>query len=137
MGDGQTVERGEGDSHQDGGQAGHVREDGVHAQGREVIGEGEGGEGGEEGQGGKVKLAVERLEGGSTELKLPGFAKPSGRRGVKRDGLVQTQIQNLVQMGGGSKITGLVRSEGKRKLPTDSDSPGAKVRRLVSKKTVL
>jgi hypothetical protein len=100
------------------------------------MGEGEGGEGGEGGQGGKVKLAVERLEEGNTELKLPRFVKPSGRRGVKRDGLVQTRIDNLVRLGGGSKITGLVRGEGKRKLPTDADSPGAKTRRLVADRPV-
>ena len=100
------------------------------------MGEGEGGEGGEGGQGGKVKLAVERLEEGNTELRLPRFVKPSGRRGVKRDGLVQTRIDNLVRLGGGSKITGLVRGEGKRKLPTDADNPGAKTRRLVADRPV-
>ena len=136
MGDGQTVEHGGGDGQHDGVQEGQVREEGVHAQGGEVMGEGEGGEGGEGGQGGKVKLAVERLEEGNTGLKLPRFVKPSGRRGVKRDGLVQTQIDNLVRLGGGSKLTGLVRGEGKRKLPTDTDSPGAKVRRLVADRPV-
>ena len=68
-------------------QANQVGEEGENDQGGEVMGEGEEGEGGEEGQGGKVKLAVERLEGGSTEQRLPRFAKLSGRRGVKRDGL--------------------------------------------------
>ena len=83
MGDEQTVEHGGGDGQHDGVQEGQVREEGVHAQGGEVMGEGEGGEGGEGGQGVKVKLAVERLEEGNTGLKLPRFVKPSGRRGVK------------------------------------------------------
>ena len=81
MGDGQNVQSVWGDSQQDGGQAGQVR--GVHAQGGK-------GEGGKKGQGGKVKLAMDRMEGGSTELKLPRF--------VKRDRLVQKRIRHLVQM---------------------------------------
>ena len=60
----------------------------------------------------------------------------SNQVGVKREGLVQTRIDNLVRLGGGSKITGLVRGEGKRKLPTDADSPGAKTRRLVADRPV-
>ena len=40
------VEHGGGDGQHDGVQAGQVREEGVHAQGGEVMGEGEGGEGG-------------------------------------------------------------------------------------------
>ena len=67
------------------------------------MGEEEGGEGGrgKEDQGGFVKHAVRRLEGDSTNLKLPRCVKPSGRRGVKRDGLVQTRIESLVARGGG------------------------------------
>ena len=47
------------------------------------MGEEEGGEGGrgKEDQGGFVKHAVRRLEGDSTNLKLPRCVKPSGRRG--------------------------------------------------------
>ena len=64
----------------------------VQAQGGEAMEGGGGGEGGgsnKGGQGGRVKLAVDILEGGSTDLKLPRFVKPSGRRGVTRDGLIQ------------------------------------------------
>ena len=35
-------------------------------------------------------------------------------------------------MGGGTRITGLVKCVGKRKLPAETDSPGAKQRRLSS-----
>ena len=62
-----------------------------------------------------MKLAVDILEGGSTDLKLPRFVKPSGRRWVKLDGLIQRQIVSLAVRGGGSKIAGLVKSVGKRK----------------------
>ena len=65
--------------------------------------EGGGGEGvksNKGGQGGRVKLAVDILEGGGTDLKLPRFVKPSGsRRGVKRDGLIQTRIDSLAATG--------------------------------------
>ena len=94
------------------------------------MGEEKGGEGGrgDGGQGGVVKHLVRRLEGKSTNLKLPRFVKPSGRRGVMRDGLVQTRIESLVARGG--RLTGLITSGGKIKLSADLDSPGAKAQRL-------
>ena len=58
--------------------------DRVQAQGGEVMGGGGGGEGVTSnvgGQGGRVKLAVKVLEGGSTDQRLPRFVKPSGKRG--------------------------------------------------------
>ena len=117
-----------------------VSGDGVQAQGGEGMGVGGGGVGGTSnvGQGGRVKLAVEVLEGGSTIQKLPRFVKPSGKRGVKRDSLIQTRIESLEARGGGSRITGLVKCVGKRKFPAESDSPGAKKHRLsLSRKPVL
>ena len=72
MGDGQTADNGRGDSIYDGegGGHGHAQEHGaqgagVHAQGGEVKGEGDGGRG-EEGQGGVVKYLVSLLEEEST-----------------------------------------------------------------------
>ena len=72
MGDGQTPDNGSGDSIHDGEGDGHghaqvhgAQGAGVHAQGGEVMGEGEGGRG-EEGQGGVVKHLVSLLEGEST-----------------------------------------------------------------------
>ena len=61
-----------------------------------------GGGGGEEftshvgGQGGRVKLAVEVLEGGSTTQKnLPRFVKPSGKRGSKDEFTVKKQVAEV------------------------------------------
>ena len=72
MGDGQTADNGSGDSIHvgEGDCHGHAQVHGeqgagVHAQGGEVMGEGEGGRG-EEGQGGVVKHLVSLLEGEST-----------------------------------------------------------------------
>ena len=94
--------------------------------GKEAGGEGGRGDGG---QGGVVHQLVRRLEGGkSKKIKLPRFFKPSGRRGVRGDGLVQMRIESLVASGG--RLTGLITSGGKRKLPADSDSPNAKTQRL-------
>ena len=76
--------------------------DRVQAQGGEVMGGGGGGEGVTSnvgGQGGRVKLAVKVLEGGSTDQRLPRFVKPSGKRGVKRDSLIQTRIESLAARG--------------------------------------
>ena len=85
-----------------------------------------------------MKLAVDCLESKVTNLKLPRFVKPSGKRGVKHDGLIQTRIESLAARGEGSKITGLVKSVGKRKFLAESDSPGTEMRRLsVPSKPVL
>ena len=137
VGDGQASDIGGGDSLRDGEVQAQVQTGaqgaGVRAQGGEVMGEEAGGEGGrgDGGQGGVVHQLVRRLEGGkSTKLKLPRFVKPSGRRGVRRDGLVQMRIESLVASGEGGRLTGLITSGGKRKLPADSDSPNAKTQRL-------
>ena len=87
---------------------------------------GEGGGGGG-GQGGSVRLLVNRLKKSEASRKVSKFVKPRGRRGVKKDTLVQTRILSIESRRGVRKITGLCEN-GKRKLVlTESDSPGAKL----------
>ena len=59
------------------------------------------------------------------------FVEPYGKRGVKRDGLIQSRIASFESRGGVKKISGLCGSLGKRKLsPSKSESPGAKIRKF-------
>ena len=100
---------------------------GVRAQEGESVGESKGGEGaGRRGRGGKVRLAVEALERNYFPIKKPRFVKPYGKRGVKKDGLIQTQIASLV--GGGKsdnfQILGLVQAGVIRKRNEQADNPG-------------
>ena len=74
----------------------HEQGAGGRAKGGEVVGGGGGGPG-------RVKLAVNRLESFGHLQNLPRFTKPSGRRGVKRDNLIQTRIESLVGRGPGYK----------------------------------
>ena len=97
----------------------------VRTQGVEV----RGGEGGG-GQGGFVHAMVHQLESSVAGKKFNKFVKPRGRRGVKKDTLVQARISCLESKGGLVKIVGVCES-GKRKSTLDrSDSPGAKLRKL-------
>ena len=91
---------------------------------------GEGG-GGDQG-GGVVNRIVNNLEKSKVKQKVSSqFAKPYGKRGVQRDGLIQTRITSFESKGGIIRITGLCGGVGKRKLPiTESDSPGAKQRKF-------
>ena len=76
-----------------------------------------------------MKLLVSSSEARSRPKNLPRFVKPSGRRGVKRDELVQTQLSDLVDMGC-DKIKGIVGQGGKRKFTGSSEIPGAKTQKL-------
>ena len=97
----------------------------VRTQGVEV----RGGEGGG-GQGGFVHAMVHQLESSVAGKKFNKFVKPRGRRGVKKDTLVQARISCLESKGGLVKIVGACES-GKRKSTLDrSDRPGAKLRKL-------
>ena len=44
-------------------------------------------------------MAVEALERNYSPIKKPRFVKPYGKRGIKKDGLVQMQIASLVGVG--------------------------------------
>ena len=46
---------------------------------------------------------MEALERSYSPIKKPRFVKPYGKRGIKKDGLIQTQIASLV--GGGKSDT--------------------------------
>ena len=89
-----------------------------------------GGEGGGGGRGGIVHLIVNNFGKSNAKQKVSSkYVKPYGKRGVKRDGLIQLQITSLESKGGVRTNTGLCESVGKRKLsPAESDSPGAKMR---------
>ena len=106
---------------------------GRRAQGGDVLGErGKGAN--RRVKGGKVRMAVEALERNYSPIKKPRFVKPYGKRGIKKDGLVQMQIASLV--GGGKSdnyiISGLVRAEGHRKGKSNInpiDVPGTSLAR--------
>ena len=91
-----------------------------------------GGEGGGGGRGGVVNRIVNSFEKSNAKQKVSSkFVKPYGKRGVKRDGLIQSRITSLESRGGVRKNTGICESLGKRKLsPAESDSPGAKMRKF-------
>ena len=102
-------------------------------EGRALGGEVMGGEGGGEG---RVSLLVKFHENSSTSQKKSSrMSTPKGRRGVRRDSLIQTRLSSFANFffwGGARKLPGLLSGGGggKRKLNTqDSDSPG-KLRRL-------
>ena len=75
---------------------------------------------------------INNLEKSNVKKKVSSkFAKPYGKRGVRRDGLIQARIESFESKGGLIRITGLCGGVGKRKLPiTESDSPGAKQRKF-------
>ena len=81
-------------------------------------------------KGGKVRLAVEALERSYSPIKKPRFVKPYGKRGIKKDGLIQTQIASLVGSGKNDTfvISGLVRAgvfeKGKVSAINKVDVPG-------------
>ena len=52
----------------------------------------------------------------SSKQKKSRIVKPRMGRGIKRDGLVQTRIESFVAASGGIKLTGLVKTDGKRKF---------------------
>jgi hypothetical protein len=73
---------------------------------------------------------IHTLESSVVKKKVAKFAKPYGKRGVRKDGLIQARIESF-ESKGGLIITGLCGGVGKRKLPTaDSDSPSAKQRKF-------
>ena len=72
---------------------------------------------------------VSSIEARCRPKNLPRFVKPSGRRGVRRDALVQTRLSDLVDMGC-DKIREIVGQGGKRKFTGSSEIPGAKTQKL-------
>ena len=61
--------------------------------------------------------------------------KPRGRRGVKKDSLIQTRIESLFSLEGNREIVGLGKAvgNGKRKFMTDmSNHNGAKRSKTLS-----
>jgi hypothetical protein len=88
---------------------------------------------------------VQRLEDGGGKsntlttigtTKGPKFVKPSGRRGIKKDGLIQTRIECLFSLEGNKEILGLGKTvgNGKRKLTTDMNKTnGAKRNKTLSR----
>ena len=90
------------------------------------------GEGEDTAERGVVNHIVNNLEKSKAKQKVSTkFVKPYGKRGVRRDGLIQSRIDSFESKGGIMQITGLCGSLGKRKLPlAESDSPGAKIRKF-------
>ena len=71
---------------------------GVQAQGGEVMGgkEGGGGQGGE----GVVNRMINNLEKSNVKRNVSSkFAKPYGKRGVRKDGLIQARIESFESKG--------------------------------------
>ena len=102
--------------------------EGVQSQEGEMEGGKKGGGG--QGGGGTVTQMIHNLESSVVKKKVAKFAKPYGKRGVRKDGLIQARIESF-ESKGGLIITGLCGGVGKRKLPTaDSDSPSAKQRKF-------
>ena len=93
---------------------------------------------------GAVRREVQRLEDGggrSSTLttfgvaKCSKFVKPRGRRGVKKDSLIQTRIESLFSLEGNREIVGLGKAvgNGKRKFMADMNNPnGAKRSKTLS-----
>ena len=72
---------------------------------------------------------VSSFEARGQLIKLPRFVKPRGRRGVKRDLLIQTKLPDLVDMGG-NRVKGISGVSMKRKFTEDLDSPSAKSQKI-------
>ena len=72
---------------------------------------------------------INNLEKSNVKRKVSSkFSRPYGKRGVRKDGLIQARKKSF-ESKGGLLITGLCGGVGKRKLPiAESDSPGAKFR---------
>ena len=81
-----------------------------------------------------VKETVKKLEDGisfeksssSSKQKKFRIVKPRMGRGIKRDGLVQARIESLIAASGGIKLTGLVKTDGKRKFGEVNNPNGIK-----------
>ena len=68
--------------------------------------------------------------------KGPKFVKPRGRRGIKKDGLIQTRIESLFSLKGNREILGLGKTvgNGKRNFTADMNNPkGAKRNKTLSR----